>query len=466
MMSPTSFVDYLFYAIAFLGAIGVLVAVHEFGHFWVARQLGIRVLRFSIGFGPPLWRRTLGKDDPVEYVVAALPLGGYVKLLDEREGTVAASEAHRAFNRQPVWKRIAVLLAGVVFNLLFAIAAYWVLFTAGVPSLKPVVGDVVPGSFAAQAGLQYEDLILSVGGEPVATLDDTVLMLVRDMVDDGAMRLQLRGVDGAERTVVIDVGDRSRQLTEPDALFPGLGFDFWRPRVAADIGEIVPDGAAFKAGLLKGDEILKYNEIAITDFTQLARLIEAAPNQPATLQVKRGRATVAIPVKIGADVVGERQVGRIGISPSNRILDSGRTIAEVQTLQQYGPLESLGAASAKTWQTSVFTLRMLGRMFTGDVSIKAMSGPISIAELTGYAARQEWRSYLTVLAVISISLAIINLLPIPVLDGGQIVFQLAELVKGAPVSERALMLSQQIGMAMMLLFMTLVFYNDIARHLN
>ena len=465
MMSPDGFTDYLFYAVAFLVAIGVLVTVHEFGHFWVARKLGIRVLRFSIGFGPPLWRRTLGKD-PVEYVVAALPLGGYVKLLDEREGNVTAQEAPRAFNRQPVWKRVAVLLAGVVFNLLFAILLYWVLFTAGVPALKPVVGEVAPGSFAARAGLHYEDLILSVGGEPVTTLDDTVLMLVRDMVDDGAIRLQVRGVDGAERAATIDVGDRSRQLTEPDALFPGLGFDFWRPRVAADIRDIVPDSAAFKFGLLKGDEILKYNDIAITDFGQLASLIEAAPNQQVTLQVRRAGATLELPVKIGEAVVGERHVGRIGISPSNRILDTGRTIAEVQTLQQYGPLESLGAASAKTWQTSVFTLRMLGRMFTGDVSLKAMSGPISIAELTGYAARQEWRSYLTVLAVISISLAIINLLPIPILDGGQIVFQLAELVKGAPVSERALMLSQQIGMAMMLLFMTLVFYNDIARHLN
>lgn len=465
MMTPDSVSEFLIAIVAFLVAIGVLVTVHEFGHFWVARKLGIRVLRFSIGFGPPLWKRTFGKD-PVEYMVAALPLGGYVKLLDEREGNVTPEEAHRAFNRAPVWKRVAVLLAGVVFNLLFAIFVYWVLFTAGVPALKPVVGEVAPDSFAAVAGLRYEDQILSVAGEKVTTLDDTVLLLVRDMVDDGVIRIQVRGVDQVERTADIDVGDRSRELTEPDALFPGLGFDFWRPRVAADIGVVAPDSAAAAAGLVKGDEILKFNDVPVGDFGQLARLIEPAANEAVTLTVRRNGATIDVPVKIGVQVVGERHIGRIGISPSNRIIDTGRTIAEIQTVQKYGPVESLGAATAKTWQTSVFTLRMLGRMLTGDVSLKAMSGPISIAELTGYAARQEWRSYLTVLAVISISLAIINLLPIPILDGGQIVFQLAELVKGAPVSERALMLSQQIGMAMMLLFMTLVFYNDIARHLN
>jgi regulator of sigma E protease len=465
MMTPDSLSEYLIAIVAFIVAIGVLVTVHEFGHFWVARKLGIRVLRFSIGFGPPLWKRTLGKD-PVEYMVSALPLGGYVKLLDERDGSVPPEEASRAFNRQPVWKRVAVLLAGVVFNLLFAIFVYWVLFTAGVPALKPVVGEVTANSPAAQAGLRFEDQILSVAGEKVATLDETVLLLVRDMVDDGVITLRVRGVDAAERAVTLNVGARSRELTEPDALFPGLGFDFWRPRVAADIGNIAPDGAADKAGLRKGDEILKFDGVAIGDFGQLARLIESRANRAVTLEVRRNGSTLTLPVKIGEQVVGERHVGRIGIAPSNRILDTGRTISEIQTVQKYGPLAAVGIATAKTWDTSIFTLRMLGRMLTGDVSLKAISGPISIAELTGYAARQEWRAYLNVLAVISISLAIINLLPIPILDGGQIVFQLAELVKGAPVSERALLLSQQIGMAMMLIFMTLVFYNDIARHLN
>ena len=464
-MSPDSPLEFLIAAAAFIVAIGVLVTVHEFGHFWVARKLGIRVLRFSIGFGPALWKRTLGKD-PVEYMVSVLPLGGYVKLLDEREGDVAPEDLPRAFNRQPVWKRIAVLLAGVVFNLLFAIFVYWILFTAGVPTLKPVIGDVAADSPAARAGLKFEDQIVAIAGEPVTTLDETVLLLVRDMVDDGVINLRVRGVNQPERSASIDVGNRSRELTEPDALFPGLGFDFWRPRVAADIGAFAPDSPAEKAGLRKGDEIVKVDGVAVADFSQLARKIEPAAGRVVNLEVRRDGALLALPVKVGEQVVGERHIGRIGVQPTNRIIDSGRTIAEIQTVQKYGPLESVGAATRETWNKAAFTLRMLGRMFSGDVSIKAMSGPISIAELTGYAARQEWRAYLNVLAVISISLAVINLLPIPILDGGQIVFQLAELVKGTPVSERALMLSQQIGMAMMLIFMTLVFYNDIARHLN
>jgi len=464
-MAPDSPLEFLIAAAAFIVAIGVLVTVHEFGHFWVARKLGIRVLRFSIGFGPALWKRTLGKD-PVEYMVSVLPLGGYVKLLDEREGDVAPEDLPRAFNRQPVWKRIAVLLAGVVFNLLFAIFVYWILFTAGVPTLKPVIGDVAADSPAARAGLKFEDQIVAIAGEPVTTLDETVLLLVRDMVDDGVINLRVRGVNQPERSASIDVGNRSRELTEPDALFPGLGFDFWRPRVAADIGAFAPDSPAEKAGLRKGDEIVKVDGVAVADFSQLARKIEPAAGRVVNLEVRRDGALLALPVKVGEQVVGERHIGRIGVQPTNRIIDSGRTIAEIQTVQKYGPLESVGAATRETWNKAAFTLRMLGRMFSGDVSIKAMSGPISIAELTGYAARQEWRAYLNVLAVISISLAVINLLPIPILDGGQIVFQLAELVKGTPVSERALMLSQQIGMAMMLLFMTLVFYNDIARHLN
>lgn len=465
MMSPDGFNEYLIAIVAFVVAIGVLVTVHEFGHFWVARKLGVRVLRFSIGFGPPLWKRTLGKD-PVEYVVAALPLGGYVKLLDEREGNVLPAEAPRAFNRQPVGKRVAVLLAGVVFNLLFAILVYWALFSAGVPALKPVVGTVANDSPAAQGGLRFEDQILSVSDQAVTTLDETILLLVSDLVDDGVIHLRVRSVDGTVRSATLNVGSRSRELTEPDALFPGLGFDFWRPLVAADIGTVAPQSPAERAGLRKGDEIVKFDGVAVNDFGQLAGLIEPRADHTVTLAVRRNGVTLAVPVKIGAQQVAQRRLGRIGISPSNRIVDSGRSIAEIQTVQQYGPIESLGKATVKTWQTSIFTLRMLGRMFAGDVSLKAISGPISIAELTGYAARQEWRAYLNVLAVISISLAIINLLPIPILDGGQIVFALAELVKGTPVSERALVRSQQVGMAVMLIFMTLVFYNDIARHWN
>ncbi len=251
MISTDSPLQFLINVLAFIVAIGVLVAVHEFGHFWVARRLGIRVLRFSIGFGKPLYRRVLGADQ-VEFVIAAVPLGGYVKLLDEREGNVAEHDLPRAFNRQPVWKRIATLLAGPIFNLIFAIALYWVLFVAGVPAIKPVVGEIAPDSIAAHAGLRYEDEILQVGGEPTATLEAATLAILEDLTDDGTIDLRVRGIDGAERNVSLVAGDRSRELTQPDALLPGLGFDTWRPRVKPVIAVVTPGSAGERAGLAGG----------------------------------------------------------------------------------------------------------------------------------------------------------------------------------------------------------------------
>jgi regulator of sigma E protease len=466
MISTDSPLEILIAIVAFVVAIGILVAVHEFGHFWVARRLGIRVLRFSLGFGKPLWRRTLGGADPVEFVVAAIPLGGYVKLLDEREGNVAPDEAGRAFNRQPVWKRVAVLLAGPAFNLVFAVLLYWVLFTAGVPALKPIIGEVTPDSIAAHAGLRYEDQIIEVGGAKTDTLEAATLGIIEDLTDDGTINMRVRGVDGGERELALIAGDRSRSLTQPEALLPGLGFDIWRPRVAAIIGTILAGSAADRAGLKIGDQILQLDGQAIGDFAQLVRLVEPNMNRRVTLEVRRAGEIVQVPITIGADTVAGRRVGRIGVAPANKPLESGRTAQDMLTVQKYGPIDAIGQAAVKTWDTSIFTLRIVGRIVTGEVSLKAISGPISIAETTGFAARQGWRIFLSTLALISISLGVLNLLPIPILDGGQVVYQLAELVKGRPVSERAQLLGQQIGIAMLILMMTLAFYNDIARHLN
>ena len=464
-MIPTeSPLDVLIAIAAFIVAIGILVSVHEFGHFWVARRLGVRVLRFSIGFGKPLWRRT--SADRVEYVIAAIPLGGYVKLLDEREGVVPAHEAAQAFNRQPVWKRIAVLLAGPAFNLIFAVVLYWILFVAGVPALKPIVGEVEPQSIASRAGLRYEDQIIAVAGKQTETLEAATLGIIEDLTDDGTIHMRVRGVDGGERELALVAGDRSRALTQPEALLPGLGFDIWRPRVAAIVGTVVDGSAADKAGLQVGDEILKFEDQPIADFSQLVKLVEPNMNRSVTLEIRRGGATLSLPITIGEDTVAGRSVGRIGVAPQNKPIDTGRTAQDLLTLQKYGVAAAAGQAVLKTWDTSIFTLRIVGRILTGDVSLKAISGPISIAETTGFAARQGWRIFLSTLALISISLGVLNLLPIPILDGGQVVYQLAELVKGRPVSERAQLLGQQIGIAMLILMMSLAFYNDIARHLN
>jgi regulator of sigma E protease len=456
MISPDTPLEFLTTIVAFIVAIGILVAVHEYGHFWVARRLGIRVLRYSIGFGKPLWRRE-SKKDGVEYVVAAIPLGGYVKLLDEREGNVPPELAPQAFNRQPVWKRIAVLLAGPGFNMVFAVLMYWVLFTAGVPALKPFIGEVTPESIAANGGLRSEDQIVAVGGTRVETLEAATLGILEDLVDDGTIAMRVRGVDGAERQVELVAGDRSRSLTEPEALFPGLGFQLGRPRVPAVIADIVKDSAGDRAGLRRDDEIVRFDGVPVEDSTHLVALVEPKANQTVQLEIKRDGQLRQVPLTIGEQEVEGRRIGRIGIAFD---------MNQMFTLQKYGVVPALGEATTKTWDMSVFTLQIVGRILTGDVSLKAISGPISIAETTGFAARQGWRTFLSTLALISISLGILNLLPIPILDGGQVVYQLAELVKGRPVSERALLVGQQIGIAMLLLMMTVAFYNDIARHLN
>lgn len=465
MISTNSPGEILTAILAFVVAIGILVAVHEFGHYWVARRLGIRVLRFSIGFGKPLWRRVAGADQ-VEYVIAAIPLGGYVKLLDEREGNVVPSEAPRAFNRQPIWKRILVLLAGPAFNLIFAVAAYWALFVAGVPALKPIVGDVAPESIAARAGLKYEDLILSVGGEPVSTLEAALLGTLDDLIDDGDITMRVRGIDGAERELTLRTGEQRRSLTQADTMLAGLGFDFWRPRLPAVVGSIIEGSAAAKAGLKAGDRILQFDGQPVSDFSQLVQLVAPSGNRTVDLEVSRNGATLQVPVTVGEDVVGGKQVGRLGVVPGGEPLPGGIKPDDMLTVQKYGLLAAAGHAATKTWDTSIFTLRIVGRIVIGDVSFKNLSGPISIAETTGFAVRQGWRTFLSTLALISISLGVLNLLPIPILDGGQVVYQLAELVKGRPVSERAQLFGQQIGIAMLILMMTLAFYNDIARHLT
>ena len=286
MISTDSPLQFVINLAAFIVAIGVLVAVHEFGHFWVARRLGIRVLRFSIGFGKPLYRRVLGKD-PVEFVVAAIPLGGYVKLLDEREGNVAERDLPFAFNRQPVWKRIATLLAGPAFNLIFAIALYWVLFAAGVPALRPIVGEITPDSIAARAGLRYEDQIVAIGGEPTPTLEAATLAILEDLTDNGTIDMRVQGVGGAERELSLVAGDRSRELTRPEALLPGLGFDIWRPRVKATVGEVVKGKAGDRAGLKVGDEILAIDGQPVSHFQELVNQVKPNPGRTVSLQVRR-----------------------------------------------------------------------------------------------------------------------------------------------------------------------------------
>jgi len=451
----------LTYLLAFLLAIGVLVAVHEYGHFWMARRMGIRVLRFSIGFGKPLWTRRDARG--TEYAVSAIPLGGYVKLLDEREGPVAPAQLAEAYNRKPVWRRILVLLAGPLANFIFATAAYWALFVAGVPALKPVIGEVTPDSAAARAGLHAGDEIVGVAGQAVLTREGAVLAILDRLIGGGAIELELRGAGGAggegARQAHLEIAGTRRALTEPGALLPGLGFDFWYPTVPATVGKILPDSPAQRAGLRAGDRILAVGGEPVQDFPALVKRVQPSPGKTLTLRIERDGAARDVPVEVEAQREGERMIGRIGVQPA----PVAGIPESMRTSERYGPLTALRRALEKTWQMSALTVRMIWNVVAGDVSVKNLSGPINIAEYAGVSARQGILSYLSFLAVVSVSLFVLNLLPIPILDGGQIVYQLAELVKGRPLSERAQAVGQQIGILLLLVLMSFAFYNDLSR---
>jgi regulator of sigma E protease len=444
-------------ALAFIVAIGVLVAVHEFGHFWVARRLGIKVLRFSVGFGRPLWRKA--GADGTEYWISAIPLGGYVKMLDEREGNVAPEDIPRSFNRQSPPRRIAVLLAGPAFNFLFAIVAYWVMFVIGVPAMQPLIGAIEPGSPAAEAGLRPGDRILAVEEESTTTMMDAQLGLLKAMVPGGRAALEVEGQDGSRRTARIQYDGDTHALTEPGAMFPGLGIGLWRPEIPAVIGQVMPEGTAAAAGLEPGDRVLRADGQGISDWDELVAYIRARPGEHIELVVARNGATVDLALFVGAaDDQGER-VGRIGAGP----LVTAELWDPVRTEQRFGPIGAVGKAVAETWRMSALTVTMVGRMVLGQVSVKNISGPINIAQAAGFTAAAGLIAFLSFLAIVSISLGIINLLPIPLLDGGQIVYQVVEMAKGSPVSDRAQIIGQQVGILLLLMLMTFAFYNDIVR---
>jgi regulator of sigma E protease len=440
--------------LAFVIAISVLVAVHEFGHFWVARKLGFKVLRFSIGFGRPLWKRSVGPD-ATEYVIAAIPLGGYVKLLDEREGPVAADELARSFTRRPVWQRLLVLAAGPTFNFVFAILAYWALFMWGVPTTQPLIGNVTAGSYAAEAGLRSGDVVLRVGRESTPDPKAVIFALLEDVLDDGLTSLTVRSADGDERQAELRVESPTERhgLTEPGALLTGLGFDFAPPSVPPIVERALADGPAAQAGIESGDRILAVDGTPTPTGSALVDHVKARPGERVMLTVRRDGSERTVPVTIRAEQQEGASIGRIGVEL--RRLE----------LQRLGPFAALGRAGAETWEMSHLTVTMLWNMVMGRVSVKNISGPINIAAFAGETARVGLRPFLTFLAIVSISLGVLNLLPIPILDGGQMLFQVIEWVKGSPLSERAQALGQQVGIALLLLLMSLAFYNDISSRL-
>ncbi|MEH6461497.1 RIP metalloprotease RseP [Chitinimonas sp. JJ19] len=435
---------------AFALAIGVLVSIHEYGHYWVAKRCGVKVLTFSIGFGKPLltWQR-----GETQWQLAAIPLGGYVKMLDEREAPVADHELHRAFNQQTPLRRMAIVVAGPLANFLLAILVYWGIFMTGVDITLPRLGTVVPGSVAATAGLQAGDTIQAIDGEQLGSWAEVQLALI----DRAAARAQV-GLEvdrrGERQTLVLDLSRLGNEAVD-GRLTQHIGMLLGVLRV----GEVQAGSAAALAGLQGGDQLLQVEGKPIAGPGAFVAAIQARAGLPTRLEVLRAGQVRQLVVTPQAIVEHGRTIGRIGAGV-------GMDIAALQSLQQqkrYGPVEAAGRALKQTWATSALSLRMMWRMLQGNVSVKQLSGPVAIADYAGQSAKIGLRAYLEFLCLISISLGVLNLLPVPVLDGGHLMYYSAELLRGRPVSERVMELGQRVGVGLLAALMVVALFNDITR---
>ncbi|OHC66321.1 MAG: RIP metalloprotease RseP [Rhodocyclales bacterium GWA2_65_20] len=448
---------FFWYAGAFALALGILIVVHEFGHFVAARLCGVKVLRFSVGFGKPLLSRRWGRDG-TEWSLAAFPLGGYVKMLDEREGPVADEEAHRAFNRQSVGRRALIVVAGPLSNLLLAVVIYWGSNMVGTEELRPVLGTPPAGSIAARAGVQERETVRAVSGKAIITWQDLRWELVQQAVDREPVKLDVISPNGEIAFRSLDIADLAPSALEGD-LLKEVGLILFRPRLKPVIGRVLDGSPAAAAGMAAGDEVVAVDGRPIAAWNELSAAIRAAPGRQLTLEILRAGTPRVVAVVPATAEEGGKPIGRIGIAARE---EPGERAGLVVTVQM-GPLAALGSAVVKTWETSIFSLRMIGRMISGDLSWKNVSGPVTIADYAGQSAHMGASHYLKFLALISISLGVLNLLPIPILDGGHLMYYLFEIIKGGPLSERIMEIGQQVGLAILLLLMAFAFYNDINR---
>ncbi|ROM16020.1 RIP metalloprotease RseP [Pseudomonas protegens] len=446
----------LYMIVGTLVALGVLVTFHEFGHFWVARRCGVKVLRFSVGFGMPLlrWHDRRG----TEFVIAAIPLGGYVKMLDEREGEVAAEELDQSFNRKSVRQRIAIVAAGPIANFLLALVFFWALAILGSQQVRPVIGDVEAGSIAAKAGLSAGQEIVAIDGEPTTGWAAVNLQLVRRLGESGALQVLVREqgatVDSPRQ---LELDKWLKGADEPDPI-RSLGIRPWRPALPPVLAELDPKGPAQAAGLKTGDRLLALDGQSLNDWQQVVDWVRVHPDTKIVLHVERDGAQIDVPVTLASRGESKAPNGYLGAGV--KAVDwPPQMLREVS----YGPLEAIGEGARRTWTMSVLTLESLKKMLFGELSVKNLSGPITIAKVAGASAQSGIADFLNFLAYLSISLGVLNLLPIPVLDGGHLLFYLIEWARGRPLSDRVQGWGIQIGISLVVGVMLLALVNDLGR---
>jgi len=476
--------------LAFIVALGILITFHEFGHYWVARRCKVKILRFSVGFGKPIWRfdfrqpfwhlgfthspwnpRNFNKllqqrqfeQDETEFVLAALPLGGYVKMLDEREGNVEEAEKQYAFNTKPLSQRLAIVLAGPVFNFVFAIVAYWAVYMIGVTGLKPIVDEVTDDSIAMQAGFKRGQQIVSIDGVNTPTWLSVIDRTVARVVDGGQVTFHVVENDSIERHLQVDMSRISIDEMASGQLLSQLGIQPKIPEYPAMIGDVTAGGAADSAGLRPGDQILRADGIEIQRWVDWVEYVRSRPDTRIDVDVSRNGNIIPLIITPEALSMDSGEViGRIGAAFDSRYQPD----ASLYALESYSVLPAFIKAADRTWEMSVMTLRVLGKMLIGEASVKNLSGPITIAKYAGDTATLGIVAFLGFLAIVSVSLGVLNLLPIPMLDGGHVMYYLIEGIKGSPVSESFQIIGQQVGLVLLLGLMGVAFYNDILRVLG
>ena len=442
----------IFNLLSFLAVIGILVTVHEYGHYIVGKLFGVKVLCFSVGFGKPIYKYKSKKGDKTEYRLSIIPLGGYVQFLDSRNDEVQPQEINRSFNHQPLFSKISILFAGPLFNFLFAVLAYFFLFSNGVMTMKPIVGEIIDGSHASNAGLFYEDEIISINGNISSDWDTVITSIMSSVVNKQDFILKVKNKNSGQRLINISINDDNTDLTEPGKLFSGLGFYPWQPPPI--VGEILEYSPADLNGLKTGDTIISINNTEINAFTEIRDIVAKRPGEEVQIEFLRNESVLKRTIMLGSKKDGKNVNGFLGVGFSNNIED-------YWFLDKSNYDEAFRKSIYQTWSTTAFTISMLAKMISGEVSTKNISGPFSIAKYAGVSASAGLNQFLKFLALISISLGVINLFPIPMLDGGQIVQFTIESLKGSPLSPRFELITKQFGIISIFILMSIAFYNDI-----